>query len=159
MVRILFVCLGNICRSPTAHGLFRGLVQERGLAARIQVDSCGTSGYHVGEGADGNMQRAARDFGYDLSDQVSRQLHRSDYSDFDLLIAMDRANEREIRRRMPQGSEAEIVRFMSFVPNAPGQDVPDPYYGGLDGFREVVRLIERGCGPLLEHALALDEER
>ncbi len=157
MIRVLFVCLGNICRSPTAHGLFAQLVRERGLEHRVRIDSCGTSGYHVGEGADRNMARAAREAGYDLSDQVSRQLRRSDYTDFDLLVAMDRSNERGIRSNMPSGSEAQLVRFMEFVPDAPGPDVPDPYYGGMDGFRDVVRLIEAGCEPLLEHVLAMDE--
>lgn len=157
MIRVLFVCLGNICRSPTAHGLFAQLVRERGLQDRVRVDSCGTSGYHVGEGADGNMARAAREAGYDLSDQVSRQLHRSDYTSFDLLVAMDRSNERTIKSRAPGGSEAEVVRFMEFVPDAPGPDVPDPYYGGMDGFHNVVSLIERGCGPLLDYALEQDE--
>ena len=156
MIRVLFVCLGNICRSPTAHGLFAQLVRERGLQDRVAVDSCGTSGYHVGEGADGNMHRAAREAGYDLSDQVSRQLHRSDFDRFDVLVAMDRSNERGIRGAMPKGSSARVVRFMDFVPDAPGADVPDPYYGGMDGFRNVVELIERGCGPLLDHVLTLD---
>lgn len=157
MIRVLFVCLGNICRSPTAHGLFAQLVRERGLQDQVRVDSCGTSGWHAGEGADGNMARAAREAGYDLSDQVSRQLARSDYDDFDLLVAMDRSNEREIRSRMPHDSDAEVVRFTEFVPDAPDPDVPDPYYGGMDGFRDVVELIERGCPPLLEHVLAMGE--
>lgn len=157
MTRVLFVCLGNICRSPTAHGVLRDLVQQRGLEQRIGVDSCGTSSYHNGGGADPNMIRAAAEQGIDLSDLVSRQLTDSDFRDFDLLVAMDRSNESDIRRRMPAGTTARVVRFMDFVPGAGTPDVPDPYYGGLDGFREVVALVQAGCGPLLEAALADSE--
>ena len=153
MIRVLFVCLGNICRSPTAHGVLRALVRERVLEHEIEVDSCGTSAYHNGEGADGNMVRAAKEQGIDLSDLVSRRLVTADYRRFDLLVAMDRANEREIERGRPSGCDVPVVRFMQFVPNASRPDVPDPYYGGIDGFREVVDLVRAGCGPLLDHLL------
>ncbi len=156
MIRVLFVCLGNICRSPTAHGVLRDLVTQRGLEARVEVDSCGTSAYHNGDGADPNMVRAAREQGIDLSDLVSRQLVDSDYRRFDLIVAMDRSNEQNIRRRMPSGCDVPVVRFMDFVPGATSPDVPDPYYGGIDGFREVVDLVRSGTGPLLQHVL--DEE-
>ncbi len=159
MIRILFVCLGNICRSPTAHGVLRDVVRSRGLEGRVVVDSCGTSSYHNGEPPDSNMVRAAAEQGFDLSDLVSRKLVRRDYDDFDLLVAMDRSNEAGIRRGMPSGCGAEVVRFMEFVPDAPSPDVPDPYYGGIDGFREVVDLIRAGVDPLLEHALSMDTGR
>jgi protein-tyrosine phosphatase len=155
MTRVLFVCLGNICRSPTAHGVLRALVQERGLSHRISVDSCGTSGYHNGDGADHNMVRAAAEQGIDLSDLVSRRLVVGDFTRFDLLVAMDSSNERGIERLRPAGSPTPVVRFMDFVPDARSRDVPDPYYGGMDGFRDVVDLIRAGCGPLVEHVLAL----
>ncbi len=153
--RVLFVCLGNICRSPTAHGVFRDLVQQRGLVDRVGVDSCGTSAYHNGEGADRNMVRAAAEQGIDLSDLVSRRLVGRDFDDFDLLVAMDGSNERNIERMRPPGRDVPVVRFMEFVPDAATRDVPDPYYGGYDGFREVVDLVRAGCGPLLEHVLTL----
>ncbi|MCP4869014.1 MAG: low molecular weight phosphotyrosine protein phosphatase [Proteobacteria bacterium] len=155
MTRVLMVCLGNICRSPTAHGVFRDLVRERGLQQRIDVDSCGTSSYHNGEGADANMVRAAAEQGIDLSDLHSRLLVRSDFHDFDLIVVMDGSNERNTEALRPAGNDTPVVRFMDFVPDAPSRDVPDPYYGGMDGFRNVVNLIRAGCGPLLDHALTL----
>ena len=159
MTRVLFVCLGNICRSPTAHGVFRDLVRRSGLEQRVQVDSCGTSAWHNGEGADGNMVQAAREQGIDLSDLVSRKLQRSDFDNFDVIVAMDGRNEQDILAQQPSSCEAEVLRFMDFVPGASSRDVPDPYYGGMDGFREVVDLVVSGCGPLLEHVLAAAEER
>jgi len=155
LTKVLFVCLGNICRSPTAHGVLRDLVRERGLGGAIEVDSCGTSSYHNGEPPDANMSRTAAEQGIDLSTLRSRLLVVSDFAEFDLLVAMDGSNERDMERLRPRGNAVPVVRFMDFVPDAPGRDVPDPYYGGLDGFREVVDLIRAGCGPLLEHALAL----
>lgn len=153
MIRVLFVCLGNICRSPTAHGVFRDLVAQRGLQGRVRVDSCGTSAYHNGEGADRNMVRAAAAQGIDLSDLVSRRLVPSDFDDFDVLVAMDSSNERDILRLQPRHNEADVVRFMDFVPDAATRDVPDPYYGGHEGFREVVDLVRAGSGPLLDYVL------
>lgn len=153
--RVLMVCLGNICRSPTAHGVFRDLIRERGLTGRIEVDSCGTSAFHNGEGADANMARAAAEQGIDLSDQHSRLFVAEDFVKFDLIVAMDGSNERNAELLRPPGNTVPIVRFMDFVPDAPSRDVPDPYYGGMDGFRNVVNLIRAGCGPLLDHALTL----
>lgn len=154
MKRVLFVCLGNICRSPTADGLLRAEIVRRGLQARVEVDSCGTSGYHVGELADANMRSVARDLGTDLSVLRSRQLTSADYRDFDVIVAMDRSNLAEIRSRQPQGTAPELLLFMDFVEDDDRPDVPDPYYGGRDGFVEVYHLVEDGVGPLLDHVLA-----
>tara|TARA_Y100001968_G_scaffold309152_1_gene328673 strand:+ start:989 stop:1456 length:468 start_codon:yes stop_codon:yes gene_type:complete len=153
---MLFVCLGNICRSPLAHGLMRDELRQRGLEAEFAVDSCGTSAYHNGHGADSNNVAVAAAHGVDLRDMRSRRLQDSDYFDFDLMVAMDRSNEADIIARRPQGSTAQLVRFMSFVPGAQGADVPDPYYGGLDGFEQVFQLVRSGIVPLLEYALAAD---
>ena len=150
MTRVLFVCLGNICRSPTAHGVFRDLVRRSGLEQRVQVDSCGTSAWHNGEGADGNMVQAAREQGIDLSDLVSRKLQRSDFDNFDVIVAMDGRNEQDILAQQPSSCEAEVLRFMDFVPGASSRDVPDPYYGGPRGFDDVYEMLERSCQALLE---------
>lgn len=155
MTRVLFVCLGNICRSPLAHGLLRQAIHVQGLADQITVDSCGTSAYHNGGGADPGSVAVAHEHGIDISDLISRKLISSDYEDFDLLVAMDRQNERDIRAQQPPGTEAHIVRFMDFVPEAGSPDVPDPYYGGPGGFLVIYNLIEAGMGPLIDFALTL----
>lgn len=152
MVRVLFVCLGNICRSPMAHGRFRALIEERGLHDRVAVDSCGTSRHHVGEPPDSNQRVVAKRHGFAIDDLRSRQLQDSDFYEFDLIVCMDRSNETDVTRRSFPNSEAEILRFMEFVPGE-GPDVPDPYYGGMDGFEHVFDLIDRGVEGLLAHAL------
>jgi len=158
VTRVLFVCLGNICRSPLAHGLFRDEIQRRGLDSRLAVDSCGTSAYHNGQGADPNNVRVASKHGVDLHDMVSRRLEDSDFFEFDLIVAMDSSNESEIRHRKLPGSTPDIVRFMDFVPDAQSNDVPDPYWGGLNGFEHVFQLVRSGIGPLLDYALELPEK-
>jgi len=158
-MRILFVCLGNICRSPLAHGLMRDEIKARGLSEQVSVDSCGTSAYHNGQGADPNNIRVASGHGVDLSDMRSRRLEEADFDDFDLLVAMDSRNEIDIRNRRPAWSETEVVRFMTFVPDTDSPDVPDPYYGGLDGFERVFQLVQSGIGPLLDYALEQVEPR
>jgi protein-tyrosine phosphatase len=155
--RVLFVCLGNICRSPLAHGLFRDEIQKRGLSDTLSVDSCGTSAYHNGQGADPNNVRVAALHGVDLGDMMSRRLEDSDFFEFDILVAMDLSNERDMRSRQLPGSEAEIVRFMDFVPAAESPNVPDPYWGGADGFEHVFQLVRSGIAPLMEHVLSPSE--
>jgi len=157
VTRVLFVCLGNICRSPLAHGLFRDELLKRELSSQLEVDSCGTSAYHNGQGADPNNVRVADRHGVDLSDMVSRRLLDSDFFEFDLIVAMDTSNERDIRNRQLPGSNSEIVRFMDFVPGAETDDVPDPYWGGVDGFEHVFQLVRSGIAPLLDYALQLAE--
>ncbi len=156
MTRVLFVCLGNICRSPLAHGLLRDRIERRGLGAQLSVDSCGTSAYHNGEPPDPNMIRVAQLHGVDLSPLRSRRLVDADFFEFDLLVAMDRSNESNIHARKLPNSEARVVRFMPFVPNAPSPDVPDPYWGGVDGFEQVFQLIDSGMDSMMDFALELD---
>ena len=155
MVRVLIVCLGNICRSPLAHGVLRARIAERGLQDRIAVDSCGTSGYHNGDQADPNTRRVAHRRGVDLEWHRSRQLTDADFFEFDVLVAMDRSNERGIRDRMLPNATAIVVRYLSFVDDAPGPDMPDPYYGGEAGFETVHDLVDAGADPLIDWALSL----
>ena len=154
MTRVLFVCLGNICRSPMAHGAFRDLIRARGLEEKLAVDSCGTGGHHAGEPPNELMQRVAKARGIELSDLRSRQLCGSDFTDFDLLVAMDRENERDILRCKPEDARCKVVRFMQFVAGESAEDVPDPWWAGrIEGFELVCDLIDAGIEPLLRYAL------
>ncbi len=156
--RVLFVCMGNICRSPTGEGVFRHFVENQGLAHEVEIDSAGTIGYHVGEPPDSRMQRAAARRNYDLSKQRARQFKRSDFVEFDLIVPMDRENEWNIHRLDPDAEYREKVKLLcSFHPNPPTMDVPDPYYGGQRGFEEVLDLIEAACPGILEHLQSLDQ--
>ncbi|MFY8094604.1 MAG: low molecular weight protein-tyrosine-phosphatase [Niveispirillum sp.] len=148
MRSVLFVCTGNICRSPTADGVFRQLVADAGLD--VLVDSAGTHGYHIGDGPDPRTVRAARDRGYDLSRLRARKLVTDDFNRFDLMLAMDRGHLDIMRRLAPAGSAAQLALFSDFAP-APwrGRDVPDPYYGGAEGFVEVLDMVEAGATALL----------
>jgi len=156
MIRVLIVCLGNICRSPLAHGVLRARIAERGLGERIEVDSCGTSSYHNGEQADPNTRAVAKARGLDLEWHRSRQLLDSDFFEFDVLVAMDRSNERGIHDRMLPNSTVRVRRYMEFVPDAPGPDMPDPYYGGRNGFEQVQDFVESGADALIDWALSLE---
>src|SRR5690606_35403807 len=144
-VRICFVCLGNICRSPTAEGVMAHLVEEAGLAGRIEIDSAGTGAWHVGEPADQRARAAARR-GMTLA-SVARQVRREDFDRFDYLVAMDGSTLSELRRMAPRGGgRARLVLLREFDPASPsGAAVPDPYYGGEDGFEEVLDICEAGC--------------
>jgi low molecular weight protein-tyrosine phosphatase len=156
-MRLLFVCLGNICRSPTAAGTMRALVQQAGLDCQVTVDSAGTGGWHVGEPPDGRATAAARARGIELNG-VAREVTRTDFDDFDLVLAMDRANLRALRRLAPSDAAREKVRLLrEFDPVSAGAaelDVPDPYYGGAGGFDEVLDLVQAACAGLLEHIRA-----
>ncbi len=151
MVRILFVCTGNICRSPTAEGLFRALVDEAGLADRIAADSAGTEGYHVGEPPDRRSQRAARARNVDIGNQRARRLRAEDFYDFDFILAMDRGHLSEISAAAPTDARARVHLFLEFAPDLGMRDVPDPYYGGSGGFEEVLDLVEAAAAGLLAH--------
>lgn len=144
-VNVLFVCTGNICRSPTAEGVFRHRAAAAGLAVR--TDSAGTHGYHVGEPPDGRTIACAQRHGVDLSAQRARKFNAADFGAFDLIIAMDRSHLRAIQAMDPGGA-AEIALFMRYA-GADGVDVPDPYYGGDDGFERVYRMIETGVDGLI----------
>ncbi|MDX6657078.1 MAG: low molecular weight protein-tyrosine phosphatase [Solirubrobacteraceae bacterium] len=151
-MRILFVCMGNICRSPTAEGVLRHLVAERGLEGEIEIESAGTGGWHVGDPPDSRSAAAARKRGITI-DGAARQVHADDFEDFDLLLAMDRDNLADLRALMPSGSEHKVRMLREFDPasaGSPDLDVPDPYYGGPNGFEDVLDQVEAACRGLLD---------
>lgn len=150
-LRVLFVCMGNICRSPAGECVFRHYVREHGQAGTIDIDSAGTIGYHAGEPPDRRMIDAARQRGYTMTG-AARQVRREDLDAFDLVVAMDRQNLRDLKAlaRTPE-QLARIHLLTEFQPNAPGPDVPDPYYGGPEGFDTVLDMIEEACPTLLAH--------
>ena len=143
---VLFICTGNICRSPTAEGVFRTLVEREGLADRIQIDSAGTHGYHAGNPPDKRAQAAAQGRGYDLSSQRARQITPEDCERFDYVLVMDEANYQIVK---PECLKAQ--KFLSFAPDVAEEDVPDPYYGGDKGFEEVLDMVEAASEGLLAH--------
>jgi protein-tyrosine phosphatase len=145
VTRVLFVCLGNICRSPTAEGVLRARASAAGLP--MTVASAGTGAWHVGEAPDRRAQKEARKRGYDLSDQRAVQAIAQDFHDFDLIFAMDQSNLATLRRLRPDGAKAELSLFLDLLPEQPLRDVPDPYYE--DGFDTVLDLIEDGCDTLI----------
>jgi protein-tyrosine phosphatase len=152
--RVLFVCLGNICRSPTAEGVMRTLVSDAGLRDSVQVESAGTGAWHVGSPPDGRASEAARARGVELEGHA-RQVRAEDFEQFDLLLAMDGENLRELRAQARDDEERAKVRLLrEFDPASAGAgdlDVPDPYYGGANGFDEVFELVHAACAGLLEH--------
>jgi len=156
-MRLLFVCLGNICRSPTAEGTMRALVEEAGLGRQVQLDSAGTGAWHVGEPPDRRATAAARARGIELHG-AAREVTRTDFDDFDLVLAMDRSNMRALRRLAPSEEAREKVRLLrEFDPASAGAadlDVPDPYYGAAGGFDEVLDLVQAACTGLLDHIRA-----
>ena len=156
-MRLLFVCLGNICRSPTAEGTMRMLVQQASLDGEVTLDSAGTGGWHVGEPPDMRAILAARARGIELNG-VAREVTRTDFADFDLVLAMDRSNMRALRRLAPSEDAREKVRLLrEFDPASAGAtdlDVPDPYYGAAGGFDEVLDLVQAACTGLLDHIRA-----
>ena len=152
--RVLFVCMGNICRSPTGEGVLKKRADDRGLADRVEVDSAGTIAYHAGERADGRMRRAAEKRGYRL-DSVARQFERADFDRFDLIVAMDRSNLADILSVDGSGAHEEKVRLLSdFIGGEWPRDVPDPYYGGASGFETVYEMVRRSCQALLDRIRA-----
>jgi len=150
MVRVLFVCMGNICRSPTAEGVFRQLLHERGLADRIDVDSAGTHAYHVGEPPDPRAQAAARRRGIELAGQRARQVVVADFTTFDHILAMDRDNLALLEAHCPDAQRHKLGLLLDYAPDAGRRDVPDPYYGGGRGFEEVLDLVTDAGQGLLD---------
>lgn len=150
---VLFVCTGNICRSPTAEGIFRKLVADAGMANAIRADSAGTHAYHVGEPPDPRTQATAATRGYDLSDLRARKVEQADFDRFDLILAMDR-DHHAILARMAQPSAAHKLKLMmSYARRFKEQEVPDPYYGGPQGFERVLDMLEDAARGLLESLL------
>ena len=156
-MRLLFVCLGNICRSPTAQGVMTHLLEEQGLAGEIELDSAGTGGWHIGKPPDTRATEAARTRGITLEGQ-GRRISPEDFDRFDLLLAMDRENLVDVLALAPDETASEKVKLLrEFDPEAVARghlDVPDPYYGGADGFENVLDLVERACRGLLDHVRA-----
>jgi protein-tyrosine phosphatase len=151
MIRVLFVCLGNICRSPTAEGVFRDRVARAGLAHAIATDSAGTHDYHIGDPPDPRARAAARRRGVDISDLRGRQIARADFEHFHYVLAMDRSNLRNLSRLCPKGAESRLRLFLEFAPDGAPDEVPDPYYGGAEGFEHVLDLAEAAADGLLAH--------
>jgi protein-tyrosine phosphatase len=147
---VLFVCLGNICRSPTAEGVFRKLVADAGLIDRLHIDSAGTAGYHQGAPPDARAMEAANRRGFELNGLRARRVEAGDFERFDLILAMDRENLADLRRAAPDGARAELRLLLEFSAAAGDPDVPDPYYGGRNGFEQVLDLVSEACAGLLE---------
>lgn len=158
-IAVLFCCMGNICRSPTAHGVFRNLLCEQGLEHRVWVDSAGTHAYHIGEPPDRRAQQAARARGIDLSDIRARAAVAEDFERFDYVLAMDRDNLGHLRTLCPPGSETKLRLLMEFAPQASHAEVPDPYYGGGRGFEQVLDMVESAAQGLLRQVVADLEQR
>jgi protein-tyrosine phosphatase len=149
-IRILFVCLGNICRSPTAEGVLRHMLAEEGGSLRVDVDSAGTGDYHLGEPPDIRSQSAAKRRGVDLSGLSARQVGRRDFDDFDLILAMDRSNLRDLEAMKPAGCRAELGLFLEYAGEPGASEVPDPYTGNARGFEHVLDVVTSASGRLIE---------
>ncbi|MDE3739579.1 MULTISPECIES: low molecular weight protein-tyrosine-phosphatase [Pseudomonas] len=147
-MRVLFVCLGNICRSPTAEGVLRHKLREAGLAGQVQVDSAGTGDWHVGKAPDARTRVAAQRRGYDLSQLRARQVEVDDFGHFDLVLAMDESNLANLHRLRPGNAAAELDLFLRRY-QLELDEVPDPYYGGEAGFEQVLDLVEQACDALI----------
>ena len=150
-VRVLFVCMGNICRSPTAEAVFRSCVEKAGLLDRFQIDSAGTLDYHVGAPPDARAQQAAKQRGYDMSDLRGRQVKTQDFFRFDYLLAMDNHNLVSLERLRPHEAKSHLGLFLEFAERHNEWEVPDPYYGGADGFERVLDMVEDAAQGLLRH--------
>ena len=148
-VDLLMVCMGNICRSPTAEGVLQAMVQRAGLQRRITVDSAGTNDYHVGDAPDARAQQHAARRGYDISRHRARHLTARDFERFDLVLVMDEANEQAALALCPPAHAGRVHRLTQFCLRHQANAVPDPYYGGAQGFEQVLDLVEDACAGLL----------
>jgi protein-tyrosine phosphatase len=149
MVRVLFVCMGNICRSPTAQGVFAHLVESQGLTSLIQIDSAGTHAYHVGEPPDVRATQAAKKRNIELGSQRARRVTGDDFLDFDYVLAMDRNNYDDLISLCPTEHQSKLYLFLEFATGLGEDEVPDPYYGGITGFERVLDMIELASQGLL----------
>lgn len=154
MVSVLFVCMGNICRSPTAQGVFEELLRREGLNARVRVDSAGTHAYHEGNAPDPRAQAAALRRGLDLSAQTARQVQSDDFERFDYILAMDRENLALLMERCPARSSHKVRLFLEYAPHLGIEEVPDPYYGGSAGFDRVLDMVQEAAEGLLREIRA-----
>lgn len=148
--KLLFVCMGNICRSPTAEGVFRHMVRRAGVEDQFEIDSAGTHDYHIGKAPDTRAQQAARGRGYDLSGLRGRQVSKADFERFDLVLAMDRDNLQNLLRLCPAEHQHKVKLFLEFSRNFDEREVPDPYYGGAQGFEHVLDMVEDAAQGLIE---------
>ena len=156
-VRVLFVCLGNICRSPTAHGVFQQMLLDRNVQHRIVVDSAGTGAWHVGKAPDARATQAAMARGYDLTALRARQVCAEDFQQFDFVLAMDSSNLADLEALYQQtgcSGSAPVLFLERYLADGPERNVPDPYYGGEAGFEQVLDLVEAACEQLLNDILA-----
>lgn len=149
MVKVLFVCMGNICRSPTAEGVFRHIVNSAGLADKIHIDSAGTHSYHIGSTPDPRAQAAALNRNIDLSSQRARKVKGTDFNEFDYILAMDHSNYADLKDISSNDTVDRLSLFLDFAETASTREVPDPYYGGDQGFEHVLDLVEDASRGLL----------
>jgi protein-tyrosine phosphatase len=150
-ISVLFVCMGNICRSPTAEAVFRHYVESAGLSEHILIDSAGTHDYHIGDPPDARTQLAARQRGYDMGDMRGRQVEAEDFRRFDYVLAMDHANLANLQRIAPRDSDTQAKLFLEYARHHAEREVPDPYFGGADGFERVLDMVEDAAEGLLQH--------
>lgn len=150
-INVLMVCLGNICRSPTAEAVLRVIAAREAPELQIHIDSAGTADYHLGEPPDKRSQAAALRRGYDMSALRARQVEAEDFERFDLILAMDQANLADLQRSVPRTHRERVKLFLEFAPEALTREVPDPYYGGPTGFEEVLDLVEAASRGLVKH--------
>ena len=150
-VKVMFVCLGNICRSPTAHGVFQHFVDKAGLQRSVIVESSGTGSWHIGHPPDPRAARAAADRGYDLSALRAQQVSEEDFLRFDYILAMDRANLTDLQAMQPAAGGSRLSLFLSYAEGLAEDEVPDPYYGGEAGFERVLDMVENASRGLLRH--------
>jgi protein-tyrosine phosphatase len=150
-IKILFICMGNICRSPTAEGVFAKLIDERGLSKNFKIDSAGTHAYHISEPPDRRAQQAALNRKIKLKHLRARKVKDNDYDHFDYLLVMDHDNYRNMMHNCPEEHVAKVQYFLEYAPHLNTQNVPDPYYGGKHGFEQVLDMVEAASEGFLSH--------
>jgi len=156
MIKVLFVCMGNICRSPTAHGVMQHKIKQANLSSRFQIDSAGTHAYHVGEKSDPRSRAKAEKMGIDMDFIRARKISINDHDEFDYILAMDNDNLELINYYAPERGRAQVSLFLEFAVQqglCEESNVPDPYYGGATGFDTVFELVDLGCNALIKHCL------